>query len=177
VPAFLVAAALAVGWFLPPTHVAANRVTYRSDPERIWSVISDFEAYPEWREDVNAVERLPDREGKPVWVERSSTGDLTYEVAAWDPPRGLVTRIADPRLPFGGTWTYRIEPDTNGTVLTLTERGEIRNPLFRFMTRYVFGYYGGIDAYQRSLALELQETTLLEHVDTEGEEAASQNSR
>jgi hypothetical protein len=164
VPALLVAAAWGVGWFLPASHVAANQAAYRSDAEDVWNLVSDFERYPLWRPGINEVERLPDRDGNPVWVERGTTGDLTYEVTAWEPPWRLVTRVADPRLPFGGTWTYRIDPRGEGCTLTLIENGEIRHPLFRFMTRFFFGYYGGIDGYQRALAAELGEPPRVEHV-------------
>ena len=47
-------------------------------------------------------------------------------------------RIADPELPFGGTWTYELKPEGTGTRLVITERGEVYNPIFRFMSRFVF---------------------------------------
>jgi len=44
-----------------------------------------------------------------------------------------------------------------GTVLGITEHGEIYNPLFRFMARYVFGHEATLTAYldgiQRKVAL------------------------
>ncbi|HZD05714.1 MAG TPA: hypothetical protein VE173_12380, partial [Longimicrobiales bacterium] len=55
--------------------------------------------------------------------------------------------IADEGLPFGGTWTYVLEPDAGGTRVTLTEDGEIYNPFFRFMARFVFGYDGTMRSY------------------------------
>ena len=52
----------------------------------------------------------------------------------------MVTRIADPHLPFGGTWTYEIAPTETGSTLTITEKGEVYNPVFRFVSRYLQGY-------------------------------------
>jgi hypothetical protein len=58
-----------------------------------------------------------------------------------------VSRIADPNLPFGGTWTFEITPAPGGARLRITEDGEIYNPLFRFMARFIFGYEGTINGY------------------------------
>jgi uncharacterized protein YndB with AHSA1/START domain len=69
-----------------------------------------------------------------------------------EPPRRLVTRIdSPPDGPFGGTWTYDITPVDSGTKFTVTERGWIGNPLFRFMSRFIFGYYGTQENYVRAL--------------------------
>jgi hypothetical protein len=40
----------------------------------------------------------------------------------------LVTRIAAPRLPFHGAWTYEISPTSTGSRLRITERGDEKNP-------------------------------------------------
>lgn len=53
-------------------------------------------------------------EGPVRWRETGRDGTITYEVDAAEPPRRLVIRIADPKLPFGGTWTYVLEPDGGG---------------------------------------------------------------
>ena len=37
--------------------------------------------------------------------------------------------------------------DGEGTRVTLTENGEIYNPVFRFMARFVFGYDGTMRTY------------------------------
>ena len=62
------------------------------------------------------------------------------------PPSRFVTRITDPDQPFGGTWTFEIVPNgVNQSLVTITERGEIYDPLFRFMSRFVFGYTSTMD--------------------------------
>lgn len=73
------------------------------------------------------------------------------------PPRRLVGRIADSKLPFGGTWTLEITPTPEGSNLRITERGWVSNSLFRFMSRFVFGYTGTLDSYLRSLAKKFGE--------------------
>jgi hypothetical protein len=83
-------------------------------------------------------------------------GEMPLEVIESDPPRKLVGKIADPqrKLPFGGTWTYVIEPsgDGNGCTLTITEDGEIYPPPFRVMAKYVFGYTSTMESYLKALS-------------------------
>ena len=140
-----------VGSRLPQSHVASRQARYAAPPDKVWAAITDVQAFPSWRADVKRVERLPERDGRPVWLEEGSSGKITLAVERAEPPRLLVLRIADPALPFGGRWTYEIAPDGSGSTLTITENGEIYNPIFRFMARFVFGYEATMAAYLESL--------------------------
>jgi uncharacterized protein YndB with AHSA1/START domain len=136
-----------VGAMLPVAHTATVSAYIDAPPERVWALITDIEAFPDWRPDVERATRLDDRDGRPAWRETMSTGAITFVVEEWDPPRRLVGRIADDDLPFGGAWTYRVEPDGLGARLTITEDGEVYNPLFRFMSRFIFGHESTMRSY------------------------------
>ena len=153
--ALVAALAALIGSRLEQSHRASMTKTFPVPPDVIWSSITDVESFPSWRSDVTRVERLPDRNGKPVWIEEGRSGKITLAVERMEAPRILVGRIADPNLPFGGTWTYEIAPDGAGSRLTITENGEVHNPLFRFMARFVFGYEGTIRSYMASLEKRL----------------------
>jgi Polyketide cyclase / dehydrase and lipid transport len=153
----LAALALVVGWMLPVAHVASKQATFAVPPETVWAAITNIEAFPSWRSDLTKVERRPDLDGRPVWVEEGRSGRLTLAVERSERPRTLVTRIADRELPFGGTWVYEIAPGPGGCTLTITEHGEIYNPIFRVMARLVFGYEGTLSAYLKSLRKKLAE--------------------
>jgi hypothetical protein len=153
----LVGATAAIGALIERDHVASRTALYAQSAEAVWSVITDFEGGPAWREGLERVERGADVNGHPVWVEHGEFGPMALEVAELDPPRRMVTRIADESLPFGGTWTFAIEPEGEGCRLTITERGSIYNPIFRFMSRYIFGYAGAMESYLRSLGRKFGE--------------------
>jgi uncharacterized protein YndB with AHSA1/START domain len=140
-----------VGAALPRTHVAARAARVPASADAVWAALTDVAAYPSWRDDVRAVEQLPPRDGRAAWREDSRHGRITYEVRAATPPASLTTAIADPDLPFGGRWTFTLTPDAGGTRVVVVEDGEVRNPLFRFMSRYVFGHTATMDAYLRAL--------------------------
>jgi hypothetical protein len=77
------------------------------------------------------------------WPEGTETRVAVVESV---PPSRLVTKIDEPDAPFGGTWTMEIVPTANGSRLTITERGEIYNPIFRALARFVFGYEGTMES-------------------------------
>jgi len=79
------------------------------------------------------------------------TNDGSYAIVAQQRPTQFVTAIAKKDLPYGGSWTFDLAPNAGGTTLTITENGEVYNPFFRFMSRYVFGYDSSIDAFLAAL--------------------------
>jgi uncharacterized protein YndB with AHSA1/START domain len=153
----LAAVMMLIGWMLPKDHVATRMAKYRQPPEAIWAAITDVDAMPSWREGLQSVKHLPERNGLPVYVEVSNDGEIPMETVESSAPRRLVRRISDPQLPFGGTWTFEIRPASDGATLRVTENGYIRNPLFRFLARFVFGYAGQMESFLRSLAKKFGE--------------------
>lgn len=144
----------AMGFSLPIQHTATRSVTLHASPQQVWEIIS---GPPTWRPDVVRYEELPPQDGHRMWIEYGKGGSkMTYEVVESDRPQKLVTRIADPHLPFGGTWTYAIQPNADGgSTLTITEDGEVYNPIFRFISRYIMGYTETMDRYLAALQTRL----------------------
>lgn len=149
-----------VGALLPKAHVVHSSARYSAKPDAVWAAINDYKAFPQWRSDVRGVEVLPPKNGNPSWREHGSNGDIAYEVVESRPPSRLVTRIADPNLPFGGTWEYDLQPAPGGgSILTITEHGEVYNPVFRFVSKFVMGQRSTINRYLRSLGAKFGEVT------------------
>jgi hypothetical protein len=155
----LAAAAMVViiGWLLPEQHVASRALSLHQKPEDVFKLISDFKAAPSWRPDVREVEVLPMAEGRVRFRENGTNGALTMEIVESQPPTRMVTRIADPRLPFGGVWIFDIAPTPDGSLLNITERGEIYNPLFRFVSRFILGYTRTMDTYLQNASRKFNE--------------------
>ena len=151
-----------IGVALPKGHVATVRAHFTTPTERVWTVVRDFHGYADWQAGVRSVERLPDRDGLRCWRMQRKGPAITFVVAQDSPPDLLVTHIADKRLPFGGSWVYEVKQDGEGTFVSVTERGEIYSPVFRFLSRFVFGYYGALEQYVTDLAKQLGEDVTLE---------------
>lgn len=131
----LIAAVAAVGYLLPVGHVASRSAELNAPPEQVFTLVSDVKNYGSW------------------WPEGTETKVAIVESVA---PSRFVTKIDEPEAPFGGTWTMEIVPVATGSRLTITERGEIYNPIFRALARFVFGYdstmQGCLAAAQRRLS-------------------------
>lgn len=155
----VVVVVIAIGYSLPVKHSAVREVRLRQTPAAIFGVITDNRAAPSWRSSVKTVEVLPDSGGKRRFREIGSDGSILFEVERAVPDRQLVTRIADPSLPFGGSWTYDLIPDGDSTTLRITEDGEVYNAFFRFVSRFVMGHTRTIDRYLQDLTNRLGETS------------------
>lgn len=150
--AALALAIIAIGALLPRDHVASRSAHIAAPPDSVWSALTDYGSYPAWRPDVIHVESLPPTPAGAAWREQSRNGTTAMAVVSAEPPHRLVTRIADPNLPYGGTWEYRVEPEgTSSSMVTITERGSVYNPIFRFVSRFIMGHTATIDAYLRAL--------------------------
>jgi len=144
---------IVIGALLPKKHTVSRTVSLRQPAEAVWSLIS---GPPTWRPDVRNYEELPAHDGRRMWRETDKSGQtIKYEAIESTAPRHLVVRIADPTLPFGGTWTYDITPSGQSCSLTVTENGEVYNPLFRFVSRFIIGQTATLEAYIKVLNAKL----------------------
>lgn len=152
----LVLLVVLVGYLLPRDHVATVEARLDASPEEVWAALTDVDAYPAWRRGVERVERLAAGDELPAWREVGSS-TMRLGVEARDPGRRWVVRILDEDLPFGGTWTYRLEPEGGGTRITLTEEGSVHNPIFRFVSRFLMGHDATMRAWVDDLRRHLGE--------------------
>ena len=138
-----------IGWSLPVHHHASVARTYQASPTTLFGLITDVAAFPTWREDVKKVETLPDENGRRRWRETTKNGPpITFVMEQAVPDRLLVGRIADTNLAFGGSWTYELTPaGRDTTTLRITEDGEVYNPIFRFVSRFVMGHEATLEQY------------------------------
>jgi Polyketide cyclase / dehydrase and lipid transport len=147
-----------VGFLLPKQHEAYKSEVFRAAPPKVFEVISDFLKYPQWRTDVTSVDVTPAANGQgPLVTEHSKNGVIPYRIEVIEPPSKLVMRIADSSLPFGGTWTFEITPNDSGSDVTITERGEIYNPIFRVMGKIFMSPTASIETYLADLKRRLGE--------------------
>lgn len=129
-----------IGAALPKEHIASRKIQIFATPDEVFALIAGPSNWRGVRYELLAQSPLKWRED-----------GITYERLETSPPKRLVNRIADPNLPFGGSWIYEIEPAGDGTELTITEHGVVSNPFFRFVSRFIMGHSATIEKYQRDL--------------------------
>ena len=156
--AVVVAAVLLVvviGFLLPREHTASVRARYRASPDQLYALITDIANGPSWRSGLQKVETLSSG-GEPLrWRETADWGSITFMRDVAQPNTRVVHRIADESEGFGGTWTYEIQTMGSGSMLTITEQGKVHNPVFRFLSKFVFGHYRSLETYAQDLARRL----------------------
>ena len=148
--------AAAIGALLPRAHEVSRSVVLAAGAADVYAAISDREHAPSWRPDLQRVEILGLQNGRLHFREHGAHGSVTYEVVDAVPDRTLVTRIVDQDLGYSGSWTYVLTPQGGGTTLTITEKGDVSNVIFRFMSRFVFGHTRTIDTYLAALSRHMQ---------------------
>ena len=121
-------------------------------------MIAGVEEYPAWRSGVDSVQLLTGQSDTLAWREVSGGDRISFVAEVFEAPSRLVTRISDKSLPFGGSWEYRIDRDGTGSKVTITENGEVYNPIFRFASRFLIGHTATMDKYLSDLAARLGET-------------------
>ena len=140
-----------VGAMLPKAHTASRTVRIAMPPDALFAALSDVDLYQSWRPDVKSLQRRPDRDGRPAWIEDVGGMKIPLHFERMERPSLLVSRIDGAGLPFGGSWTYQIVPAAGGSDLTITENGEVSNVVFRFMSRFVFGHHATMDGFIKHL--------------------------
>ena len=149
------------GMLLPRQHTATRSLPLRESPEDVYALIA---GPPTWRATVLRYEPAGKIDGKTSWREVDQHNHaVAYEEDEAIPPTRRVTRIADKNLPYGGTWTYEIQPSGSGSILRITENGEVYNPVFRFVSRYVLGHHATINQYLKDVAVHFKEPANLQN--------------
>lgn len=167
IAAFLLLALLltAAGALLPVAHTAKVRFELKQPPEAVYDVITDLASQHEWRRGLDSLHVL-DATAPQRWRESSGSGTIEFLRIDEIRPRMARTQIQGAREQgFGGTWTWDLVPaEDGGTIVTITENGEVYNPLFRLLSRTIFSSYRSLEDYARDLGARFGQDVDIERV-------------
>lgn len=145
-----IALVLVIGALLPRHHVVSRSATFRATPAALFALMTGPQT---WRSNIRKYEALPTPAGTLRWKETGSDGQaIEYEVVEQQPPSLLRTRIVTRDLPYGGGWTFALQPHGESTEVRITEDADVYNPIFRFVGRFFIGYRRSLDTYLADLA-------------------------
>jgi hypothetical protein len=144
----LVLCIVVIGSLLPKRHVASRSAVFNASPERLFALIAGSQ---QWRSDVKSCELLT-KERKQFQRETSNHNEtILYELQNIHPPLSIERRIATENLPYAGTWSFTLTPENAGTRVRITEDGEVYNPIFRFVSKFILGQTATQDAYLKAM--------------------------
>ena len=150
--AVLLGAAFLAGYALPAKTTVSRSITLQQPPEAVFAVLADLPRLAEWNRNTEKVEMLPPVNGKEASKQTFKAGmTMTIVTVESVPPHHLVRAMGDDGGPFVGSWSYEISPVDGGSKVVLTEVAELKNPLFRVMTR-IFGQTKYMDEHLEDLA-------------------------
>ncbi|HKF50977.1 MAG TPA: SRPBCC family protein [Candidatus Acidoferrales bacterium] len=147
--ALLILVVVITGVLLPKHHHVSRAASFRATPQQLFALVSGPQ---NWRPDVKHFETVPDASGRDFVRETTSNGEtVTYELLDRQPPQSIKRKIATEGLPYSGAWTFQLQEENNGTTVRIIEDGDVYNPIFRFVSRFVIGHTRTIDDYLRAL--------------------------
>lgn len=132
----LLVVVFAVGHLLPAVYRGDAAADLPVSPAIAWAGAHAVEQVPLSAQS-RSVDRLPDVDGRPSWVESLGATRLTVVTESWDPPRAAVRRVTDAEAPITMRMTLALEPSGAGTRVTATMEIEIatsswHGPLLRW---------------------------------------------
>ncbi len=92
-----------------------TRIDIAAPPARVWEVLTDFQAYPEWNPLIGSVEGIAALDQRVTVEVTPLSRSYRVRIVAWEPPRKLAWRGWEilPVL-FTGTHYFRLDPRPGG---------------------------------------------------------------
>lgn len=143
-----------LGTRIDAQHTASYQTSIPAEIGDVWTLVSDIGSLSTWNPSIAKVEALEPYEGYDVWRKTYQSGDkLTFYIKVHEPERHLSRVIHDPDSPFQGSWDIRLTATEGSqrTELHLTEYGEIKNPILRFVAHHVMGTESFIKSYAQTI--------------------------
>jgi Polyketide cyclase / dehydrase and lipid transport len=136
----LVSLAIGIGLTLPQDYSFTRSIVISQPPDVVWRTIRDIPSERIWRQNLSAIERLPDRNGREAWRLRDNEGQtVVLEVVGSLPPQHLVFEY-EGRHGIGTiNWTIDIRPVANDSQVSLVQRSTFYPRTYRFLARFVYG--------------------------------------
>jgi len=168
--AFIFLALAGIGTSIPIWHSAKCGAEIAAPADALFRAIADDGSSASWRPELRTVTLLSGSGPTAVWQESLKNGQelrlhtVTYEEHMQFQRRAkILVRVIpfDPRLGFDGTWAFFVTGSQKTgapTRVAINEQGHIYNPLYRFLTRYVFGYTSSIRTYITELGAKFDQT-------------------
>lgn len=149
-----------IGSLLPENFATEVKLTINRPPEEVWAATQNFERHPIGGKATKRVERQPDENGLPVWVEDLGQTKLDVKTLAADAPTHWKFTVEDRVVRMKFESENHIEPAAGGSRIHGVTRMSLplrswHVPIFRIILR-ISGNAGARD-YWTNLAHDLGE--------------------
>jgi hypothetical protein len=156
-----------VGALLPESYEGEVKLVIRRTPEEIWATTQDFQRHPIGGAMTKGVERQPDENGLPVWLEDFGGFRLRVQVVAAQAPNRWKFRVTDQEVRITSESDSHIEAVEGGARIRTNYRVSLplrswHAPIYRIVFSTTSGSKQGIRDYWSNVARTLGETPQFE---------------
>lgn len=124
-----------LGSRMPRTLRVQSSAHYAAGADSAFAALADLAHAASWRSDLTGTRRLADQDGHAVWQLEARDGAWALEVRDRLPDTLLVLATPDTTRGYGGIWTFRVEPESTGCRVRITEVNTIEPLMARFVAR------------------------------------------
>lgn len=135
------------------SHISTSQ-TFNRPAEYIWQLIFEYKRYPEWRENVYAIEKIPDTPHHDAWKEIDEDGNTTpYQLVEFNHNQYIIMEETGTTHKTSGKWHFEVTASEDGqsTTLKITEDRLFPDLLPRVVNHLLNTSTVNIDAYFRSI--------------------------
>lgn len=158
------AAVWGAGSVLPQDQAVIRGVFLKTPAEDVFAALTDYPGMRSWL-GVEEVSHLEDRDGLPVWELKQEDGHkMTLLVRESAAPHLLNLRLLDTPGLAGASWTFELIPQKEGTFVKLSQTGQLRSPLWRFLSHYILGPDLGMRQFLQALGRKFDQKVTIEEM-------------
>ncbi len=162
------AAIWGAGSVLPEDQAVIRGVFLKTPNEKVWAALTDYQAMGGWL-GVSEVNHLPPRDGYEVWELKQEEGhSMTLLVVQSEAPHMLNLRLLDTPGMAGASWSFELIPQgqgtESGTFVKLSQTGQLRSPLWRFLDHYILGPDLGMRRFLNALGRKFDQKAKIEEL-------------
>lgn len=143
---------------LSEDHIISISFEVPASVDNVWERITDWNKFPEWRDNLKSVEAIPDSQGFPRWKEINRNGnEQRFMFTTMSKPHRTVIQMLNDNRAYKGRWTIGVFAEKDHSIVTVVEEGKIFNPILRVITTKILNRDATIYGYKKSLISSFQQ--------------------
>lgn len=135
------------------SHISASK-SFNHTIEELWQLIFDYQKYPEWRENVYAVQKIPSTTDYDAWKEVDEDGNtVPYQLVEFNHNSYIIMEETGDSHKTTGKWRFEVtqNKDNQSAKLTISEDRLFPDLLPRVISHLLTNRTESIDSYFRSI--------------------------
>ncbi len=144
----LVVVPIVVGSFMPERYTGTAKIVYAKPRAEVWQALLDPEKHPMTGKMMKAVERRPDGNGLPSWIEVMASNErISVNTMEQVEAERIVREMDSTALPMSSRWVYALQDEGEGCCVTIDAETTIRKgPILAAIFRFMMVVGGGVKA-------------------------------